>query len=202
MALEDTWLQSAGCNNLNRWCYYDPFCKFGIPWFVRNFFMQQNFICWSGGVWWSLLVPKKGGKTHFLVVLEARLFSIWPASTSLWNYDGKYISDLCSARVKTLATTNLTFPSDFITVDKLTLSWYILINLGTEASNRKKNVMFVFSACENPWGHLENNQKRVFQPFLGTNKLVHYQICLGRILFHYFPLRWNKAKSIHVWRTN
>ena len=34
MALEDTWLQSVGCNNLNRWCYYDPFCKFGIPWFV------------------------------------------------------------------------------------------------------------------------------------------------------------------------
>lgn len=32
MAVEDTWLQSTGCEHLTRWCYYDPFCKYGFPW--------------------------------------------------------------------------------------------------------------------------------------------------------------------------
>ena len=112
-----------------------------------------------GGVYWSL---EKGWKTRFLVVHEARLFSILPASTSLWNYDGKYISDLCSARVKTLATTNLTFPSDFITVD------IILVHLDKSwcrSLKSKKECYICVQRMRKPLGTPGEQPKKSFPAF-------------------------------------
>ena len=80
-----------------------------------------------------------------------------------------YITDYLAS-----ATDYSTFSNDFIKVDTFLVK---LTNLATEASKRKKDVIFVFCACENTRGHIENNQKTVFTSlFLGTSKLHLYQI--------------------------
>ena len=64
---------------------------------------------------------------------------------------------------KSTATDYLEFSNDFGKVDIFVVQ---VTNFDTEGSNRKTDVIFVFSACKNPRGHIEFFKKRYLYLFI------------------------------------